>query len=134
MAAKQMRESVPKLVSGAGYMMLYETDYYTFEWSNQKKYLRKTVWKREAGYQGLLKKEELYIWVSDKMERERIKSISEFWNPVSRGKKIMNVTLYEQVKKGWSRQATGYLKILEAVPDERGNTKNLVRFYKRVGE
>ncbi len=106
-----------------------------FEWSNQKNYLRRTVWKREAGYQGLSKKEELYIWVSDARERERIKRISGDWDPFIGRTKIRDVTLYEQMKYGFlSKKPTGYYKIVEKIIDEKGIRKGIGRYYKRVSD
>ncbi len=105
-----------------------------FEWSNQKKYLRRTVWKREAGYQGLSKKEELYVWVSDARERERIKRISGDWDLLIERKKIRDVMLYGQMKYGFlSKQPTGYYKVEEII-DEKGIRKRIGRYYKRVSD
>ena len=94
-----------------------------FEWSNQKKYLRRTVWKREAGYQGLSKKEELYVWV-----------ISGDWDLLIERKKIRDVMLYGQMKYGFlSKQPTGYYKVEEII-DEKGIRKRIGRYYKRVSD
>lgn len=107
------------MVASVGYVKLFESEYCRFEISVGKKCLRKTVWTRNIQQGGLDKKEELFIWVADKEERERVKD-ADIWVPYEKGAYVGNVKIYEQQK---SRCPTGYYKVVEIVRKADGARK-----------
>jgi len=85
-------------------------------------------------YGGLDQKEELYIFVSDQEERERIKVRNSIWKPYTKGAKTEDVEIYEEYRQnGKLRQPTGCYKTIDIAADDYGKKKRMRRFYKRVG-
>ncbi len=114
---------------------MYDSESYAFDRSVKKKYLRKTVWERNLRYGGLDQREELYVFVSDQEERERVKRRNGIWEPFINRAKKENIEIYEQyVQHGIQKQPTGCCKTVDIVVNAEGKKMKKIRYYKKVGK
>lgn len=118
------------MFSGAGVYTIFESNECKFEFSAQREFLRKTLYRR-IGPRSLEKAgEEVYRYAGTEAEVNYIKNAGGKWIAYREGK-ITNVVVYEHVD---ARDfVTGWYRTVTSIKNPDGTVSRRARYFKRVG-